>query len=76
MFVDGVDFLHVPRHHLNTGFLRAVSREKLMVRLQVEHAGSFPGIYRCALVQMPRDPISVAHTTKTGERNKVAFIAR
>lgn len=66
MFVDGVDSLHVPRHHLDAGFLRAVSREKLMVRLQVEHTRSFPGIYRRTLVQMPRVPISAVRTTNRG----------
>lgn len=74
MFVDGVDSLHVPRHHLDTGFLRAVSREKLMVRLQVEHAGSFPWIYRRALVQMPRDPISAIRSTNRERNNKVALL--
>lgn len=68
VFVDRVDSLHVPRHHLDTGFLRAVSREKLMVRLQVEHAGSFPGIYGRALVQMPRDPISAARAADGDEK--------
>lgn len=57
----------MPRHHLDTGFLRAVSREKLMVRLQVEHAGSFPRIYGRTLVQMPRDPIFAARAADAEE---------
>lgn len=56
--------MHVSRHHLDASLLRAVSREKLMIRLQVQHAGSFSRIHGGTFVQMPSDTITVAASKK------------
>lgn len=64
VLINGVDPLHVSRHHLDARLLRAVSREKLMVRLQVEHAGSFPRVHGGTFVQMPGDTIGVVGSEK------------
>ena len=64
VLINGVDPLHVSRHHLDARLLRAVSREKLMVRLQVEHAGRLPRVHGGTFVQMPGDTIGVAGSGK------------
>lgn len=77
MFINGVDPLHVPRHHFDASLLRAVSREKLVIRLQVEHARSFPRVHRGTFVQVSRDTISLPHPSekkkRTESRSRISF---
>ena len=74
MFVNGVDPLHVPRHHLDASLLRAVSREKLVIRLQVEHARSFPRVHRRTFVQVSRDTISVPRPSEERKKNGISLV--
>lgn len=62
VLINGVDPLHVSRHHLDAGLFGAVTREKLMVRLQVQHAGSFPRVHGGTFVQVSRDAVSVTRS--------------
>lgn len=67
--------MHVSRHHLDARLLRAVSREKLMVRLQVQHAGSLPRVHGGTFVQVPGDTIGVAGSEEeTKEKKKTKSV--
>lgn len=72
MFVNRVDPLHVPRHHFDASLLRAVSREKLVIRLQVEHARSLPRVHRRAFVQVSRDTIPIRPSAL--RKHRISFL--
>lgn len=63
MLVDRVDFLRVPGHNFDAGLLRAVSREELVIRLEIQHAGRLARVDGRPLVQMPRVALLVQSAT-------------